>query len=94
MKKSTYLLTLVFLLTIPRTTAASPKIGDKAPAVNVAKWITEKPPALPGEKGTHQRVFSGSRQNQFTDAFHAERLIDLSVSDCILCAPEKRTGPF
>ncbi len=57
MKKSTFLLTLVFLLALPETVAASPKIGDKAPAVTVAKWITEEPPALPGKEGASQRVF-------------------------------------
>ena len=57
MKTSTCLLPLVLLLMLPNTVAASPKIGDKAPAVSVAKWITEKPPALPGDKGGEKRVF-------------------------------------
>lgn len=57
MKTSTCLLLLVLLCTLPNTVAASPKIGDKTPAVNVARWITEKPPTLPGEKGAEQHVF-------------------------------------
>ena len=57
MKTSTCLLPLAFLLTLPQTLTASPKVGEKAPAVSVAKWITEKPPALPGKKGADQHVF-------------------------------------
>jgi thiol-disulfide isomerase/thioredoxin len=57
MKTSTYLLALSFVLAVPKTVAASPKIGEKAPAVTVAEWITEKPPALPGDKGADQHVF-------------------------------------
>ncbi len=37
--------------------SASPKIGDEAPAISVAKWITEAPPVLPGEKGADKHVF-------------------------------------
>jgi len=48
---------LVLLLTVCVAAPASPKIGQKAPAVKVAKWITQKPPTLPGEKGAEQRVF-------------------------------------
>ncbi len=36
---------------------ASPKIGDRAPAVRIAKWMREKPPALPGEAGAEKHVF-------------------------------------
>jgi thiol-disulfide isomerase/thioredoxin len=37
--------------------SASPKIGDEAPAINVAKWITEAPAVLPGDKGADKHVF-------------------------------------
>lgn len=36
---------------------AAPQIGDKAPAIKVAKWITEQPPAIPGEKKAEKHVF-------------------------------------
>ncbi len=37
--------------------SASPKIGDEAPAISVAKWITQAPPVLPGDKGADKHVF-------------------------------------
>lgn len=53
-----YLLSACWISSAISTTAAgSPKIGDKAPAVRVAKWITRKPPALPGEKKADNKVF-------------------------------------
>ena len=36
---------------------ASPDIGDKAPPVRIAQWITQAPPALPGAKDAGQHVF-------------------------------------
>lgn len=36
---------------------ASPKVGDKAPKVKVAKWMTKAPPALPGEKGAENNIY-------------------------------------
>ncbi len=36
---------------------ASPKIGDTAPAVKVAKWFTATPPSLPGKDGAEKHVF-------------------------------------
>lgn len=37
--------------------AGSPQIGDKAPKIKAAKWMTTAPPVLPGEKGADQKVF-------------------------------------
>lgn len=39
------------------TLLASPKVGDKAPEVKVAKWFNDKPPSLPGDKDSGKHVF-------------------------------------
>lgn len=36
---------------------ASPDIGEKAPKISIAKWLSAKPPALPNEKGAKKHVF-------------------------------------
>jgi thiol-disulfide isomerase/thioredoxin len=36
---------------------AAPAIGDKAPAVKVAKWMTQAPPTLPGGKDSDKNFF-------------------------------------
>lgn len=36
---------------------AAPQVGDKAPAIKVAKWITSKPASLPGEKKNDKHVY-------------------------------------
>jgi thiol-disulfide isomerase/thioredoxin len=36
---------------------AAPQIGDKAPAVKIAKWMTHEPPALPGDTDADKHVF-------------------------------------
>ncbi len=44
------LLVAVVLFSISaRFCLAAPQIGDKAPPIKVAKWVTQQPPALPGE---------------------------------------------
>ncbi|MCG8405223.1 MAG: TlpA family protein disulfide reductase [Phycisphaerales bacterium] len=47
----------VLVLAFSASGFASPKIGDKAPKVKAAKWLTKKPPSLPGEKGAEKHVF-------------------------------------
>jgi thiol-disulfide isomerase/thioredoxin len=37
--------------------SAAPQIGDKAPAVKIAKWMTNKPPAVPGDKDAGKHVY-------------------------------------
>lgn len=37
--------------------SGSPQIGDKAPAIKVAEWVTQRPPALPGEPKAEKHVF-------------------------------------
>ena len=36
---------------------AAPQIGDKAPPIKVAKWVTQQPPALPGEDKAKKHVY-------------------------------------
>ncbi|MBN2561111.1 MAG: TlpA family protein disulfide reductase [Phycisphaerae bacterium] len=36
---------------------AAPQIGDKAPAIKVAKWVTSQPAALPDESTSGKHVF-------------------------------------
>jgi len=36
---------------------AAPQVGDKAPKIKVAKWMTTAPPALPGEKDADKHVY-------------------------------------
>jgi thiol-disulfide isomerase/thioredoxin len=45
------------LLVFDASAFAGLKIGDKAPKVKVAKWLTSAPPALPGEAGAEKNVF-------------------------------------
>jgi len=49
--------TAAVVLAMCASAEATPKIGDKAPPVRVAKWISEKPPAVPGEAGAEKHVF-------------------------------------
>jgi thiol-disulfide isomerase/thioredoxin len=35
----------------------APQIGEKAPAVKIAKWMNHQPPALPGQEKADQYVF-------------------------------------
>jgi thiol-disulfide isomerase/thioredoxin len=37
--------------------SAAPAIGEKAPEIKVAKWVTKEPPALPGKPGADKYVF-------------------------------------
>lgn len=37
--------------------AAAPPIGEQAPEIKVAKWITTEPPVLPGQAGAEKHVF-------------------------------------
>jgi len=50
-----------FAIVVAGTTAAivsaTPQIGDKAPTIKAAKWVTGKPPALPGEPDANKHVF-------------------------------------
>jgi thiol-disulfide isomerase/thioredoxin len=52
------ILTVSILLCAAASVASgSPQIGDKAPAIKVAKWVTQRPPALPGEPKAEKHVF-------------------------------------
>lgn len=44
-------------MTYATTLAGTPRIGDKAPAVQISDWISHPPPALPGEKQAGKKVF-------------------------------------
>lgn len=44
-------------LLLDSPTWATPKIGDKAPAVKIAKWMASPPPALPGAKEAEKHVY-------------------------------------
>ena len=37
--------------------SGAPQIGDKAPAVKIAKWMTNTPPAVPGGKDSDKHVY-------------------------------------
>lgn len=39
------------------STIATPKIGDKAPSVKIAKWMASPPPAMPGTKEAEKNVY-------------------------------------
>lgn len=55
---SRYINTIFSVLLVCSASAfASPKIGDQAPKIRVAEWITKKPPSLPGEEGATKHVF-------------------------------------
>ncbi len=45
------------MLILASAVAAAPQIGDKAPKIKIAEWMTSKPPALPGEPGAEKHVF-------------------------------------
>lgn len=45
------------MTTAAAETMAAPQIGDKAPPIKVARWMNEKPPALPGETMAGKHVF-------------------------------------
>src|SRR5262245_33682242 len=47
----------ILTLSLASHAIASPQIGDKAPAVKVAKWMKETPPTLPGGKDADKHVF-------------------------------------
>ena len=37
--------------------SAAPAIGEKAPEIKIAKWVTKEPPALPGKPGADKHIF-------------------------------------
>jgi thiol-disulfide isomerase/thioredoxin len=39
------------------TAKAAPQVGDKPPAIKVAKWMTQAPPAMPGAAGADKHTF-------------------------------------
>lgn len=57
MRRRCFALSIAPLVLFATRAAASPKIGDKAPPVKVAEWLTHKPPALPGGPGADRHVF-------------------------------------
>ena len=57
MTRHSLLLATITAVLIPSFGHAAPQIGDKAPAVKVAKWMTLAPPALPNEKGADKHIF-------------------------------------
>lgn len=57
MTRNTFPALLTIAAIFTSTAAASPKIGDTAPTVKVAKWFNEAPPALPGKDGADKHVF-------------------------------------
>ncbi len=58
MKRITLLLVVSTGIALPaRLASAAPAIGDKAPAVKVARWVNHEPPALPGGKDANKHVF-------------------------------------
>lgn len=48
---------LISILLFSGPVSAGLKVGDKAPAVKAAKWMTQSPPALPNDKGSEKHVF-------------------------------------
>jgi thiol-disulfide isomerase/thioredoxin len=50
MKRLGILLSVVIAVSSSRPGLAAPPIGEKAPAINVSKWMNGPPPALPGGK--------------------------------------------
>ncbi len=48
---------LMLQVLFPSALLASPGIGDKAPPVNVAKWVNQEPPALPAGKEADKHIF-------------------------------------
>lgn len=57
MKKAISGLSLALCLAVAAPARANLTIGEKAPAVKVAKWVTQSPPALPNDKGGDKHVF-------------------------------------
>lgn len=57
MSRSSVVLSVVLALSVTSVADATPQIGDKAPSVKVAAWITQKPPALPGGPDAGKHVF-------------------------------------
>ena len=57
MKRKPLFVALGCLLSCSSPAAASPAIGQKAPPIETAEWITRKPSALPGEKGAEKHAF-------------------------------------
>lgn len=57
MKRQSLLVSAVIAAFCPLFASAAPQIGDKAPVVKVAKWMTLAPPALPNEKGADKHIF-------------------------------------
>lgn len=57
MTRKCFVITLTSLLFLVGQASAAPQIGDKAPTVRIAEWMTSKPPALPGEPGGEKHVF-------------------------------------
>ncbi|HVP09584.1 MAG TPA: TlpA disulfide reductase family protein [Phycisphaerae bacterium] len=57
MNLSRVLLALIIVTLITTSSQASPQVGDKAPEVKIAKWMTKQPPSLPGDKDADKHVF-------------------------------------
>jgi thiol-disulfide isomerase/thioredoxin len=57
MKLFPALLALAVVALTSTSSNAAPQIGDKAPAIKVAKWMTKEPPSLPGDKEAEKHVF-------------------------------------
>ncbi|HKQ46657.1 MAG TPA: TlpA disulfide reductase family protein [Phycisphaerae bacterium] len=57
MTRYSLLLATTFAVLFPSLVRAAPQIGDKAPPVKVAKWMTLAPPALPNDKGAEKHIF-------------------------------------
>ncbi len=57
MNSRSCLLVSIIIVCLTSIAHAAPQIGDKAPAIRVAKWITEQPPAIPGGKKAEKHVF-------------------------------------
>ena len=47
----------IVLLMFVVSAQAAPGIGDRAPPIKVAEWVTAEPPALPGTPGAEKHVF-------------------------------------
>jgi thiol-disulfide isomerase/thioredoxin len=52
-----WFIALTTLLIASSAVWAAPQIGEKAPKVKAAKWMTSAPPALPGEKDADKSIF-------------------------------------
>jgi thiol-disulfide isomerase/thioredoxin len=57
MKRPPLILLSVVTALSPSFASAAPQIGDKAPLIKVAKWMSLAPPALPNEKDSDKHVF-------------------------------------